>query len=250
MSGGPQIPEFYRYDRYVKYHSGRGQISAFNKVLNKVHAFELINHNDIEYLSSNVLESMDCVQGCLIQSCKKMRTIVGDYHTRDRTLLPNLERLDAKDMPRLEKILKGHEQLGSFSKLKTLVLQNCPMMTVVFCNVIVQQLGELQYLEVQDCCRVEHIVMDSHDVSPYVIPKLSTLILCNMPSLRKICSKLDWSSLETLKIQECVTLKELPFDRNSVVKLKKIEVDVDWWEALHWPDSKVKERLGSCCFFR
>ncbi|KAJ9552496.1 hypothetical protein OSB04_016541 [Centaurea solstitialis] len=246
ISRGPEIPEFYRYDRYVKYDSGRGgHNDVINKVLTKVHAFELINHNDIENLSSNVIESMEYVQGCLIQSCNKMRTIVGSYCTRDRSLLPNLERLDAKNMPKLEKIWDGHVQLGSLSKLKTLVLSKCPMLTVVFCNVIVQQLHELQYMNIQDCCRVEEIVMCAQDVSPYVIPKLSTLILCNMPSLRRICPRLDWTSLETLKIHGCPTLKELPFDSNTAMKLQSIEVDEDWWKALQWSDSKVEERLGS-----
>ncbi|XP_024963449.1 disease resistance protein SUMM2-like isoform X1 [Cynara cardunculus var. scolymus] len=245
ISRGPEIPEFYRYDRYVKYDSGWGQNDVINKVLTKVHAFELINHNDIEHLSSNAIESMDYVQGCLIQRCNKMRTIVRSYCTRDRSLLPNLERLDAKDMPKLEKIWEGHVQLGSLSKLKTLVLRKCPMLTIVFCNVIVQQLRELQYLDIEDCCRVEEIVTCSQDVSPYVVPKLSTLILCNMPSLRKICSTLDWTSLETLKIHDCPTLKELPFDSNTAMKIQTIEVEEDWWKALQWSDSEVKEQLGS-----
>lgn len=249
MSCGPEIPEFYRYDKYVKYCSGIGESDMINTVLSKVHAFELINHNDIEYLSSNVIENMEYVQGCLIKSCNKMRRIVGDDRTHDRTLLPNLERLDAKYMPKLEKIWEGRMQLGSLSKLKTLVLFKCPMMTTVICSVIVAQLQELQYLEVQDCCRVEEIVTYSQDASPYVIPKLSTLILCKMPRLRKISSRLDWTSLESLKIHDCPTLKELPFGCNSAMKLQSIEVDKDWWEALGWPDSRLKERLDKCSFY-
>ncbi|KAF5813699.1 putative P-loop containing nucleoside triphosphate hydrolase, leucine-rich repeat domain superfamily [Helianthus annuus] len=250
MSCGPEIPEFYRYDRYLKYHYGRGENDAINIILCKVDAFELINHNDIEYLSSNVIENMDYVQGCLIQSCNNMTTIVGGYHTQNKSLLPNLERLDAIHMPKLERIWEGHVQPGSLSKLKTLVLCNCPVMTMVFCNAIVQQLRELQHLEVQDCCRVEEIVMCSQDVSSCAFPKLRALILCNMPSLRKISTRVAWTSLETLKIQDCPTLKELPFDMSSAMGLQSIEVDKDWWDDLQWSNSNVKERLARCCFFR
>ncbi|KAI3755095.1 hypothetical protein L1987_54889 [Smallanthus sonchifolius] len=250
MSCGPEIPEFYRYDKYLKYNSGRGKNNAINNVLSEVHAFELINHIDIEYLSSNVIESMDCVQGCLIQNCSNMTTVVGGCHSPKKPLFPNLERLDAKNMPKLERIWEGRVQSGSLSKLKTLVLCNCPMMTMVFFNAIVHQLRELQYLEVQDCCKVEEVVMCSQNVSPYVIPKLRTLILCNLPSLRKISTRLDWTSLERLKIQDCPTLKDLPFDRDNAKVLQNIEVDADWWEALQWSDSNVKARLVRCCLFR
>ncbi|KAL8264908.1 hypothetical protein R6Q59_023038 [Mikania micrantha] len=250
MSCGPEIPEFYRYDRYLKYYNGMVENEVINSVLSKVHAFELINHNDIEYLSSNVIESMDYVQGCLIQSCNNMTTIVGGCDLKNKSLFPNLERLDANNMLKLERIWEGHVQVGSLSKLKTLVLCKCPMMTMILCNVIVQQLQELECLEVQDCCRVEEIVVCSQNVSPYVMPKLRTLILCNMPSLRKISTRLDWTSLESLKIEDCPTLKELPFDRNSAMGIQSIEVNVDWWEALQWSDSNVKNRLVSCCVFR
>ncbi|KAK9077034.1 hypothetical protein SSX86_005369 [Deinandra increscens subsp. villosa] len=246
MSCGPEIPEFYRYDRYLKYYSGRGENDVVNNVLSKAHAFELINHNDIEHLSRNVIESMDYVQGCLIQSCDKMTTIVKGSLTLNKSLLPNLERLDAKNMPKLERIWEGHVQVRSLSKLKTLVLCNCPMMTMVFCCDIASQLQELHYLEVQDCCRVEVIVTCSQDV----FPKLRSLILCNMPSLRQISTRLDWTSLESLKIQDCPTLKELPFDRNSAMGLRSIDADEDWWEALQWSDSNVKDRLVPSCFFR
>nr|XP_043624211.1 probable disease resistance protein At4g27220 isoform X2 [Erigeron canadensis] len=247
MAHGPEIPEFYRYDRYVKYHNGMGQDDVINEVLTKVHAFELTNHNDINYLSRNVIKSMENVQGCLIQSCNQMKTIVNWSHTYDLSLWPNMERLDAKYMPKLETFLMGHVQLGSLSKLKTLVLSKCPMMTVVFCNVVAQHLLELQYLEVEDCWKVEEIVMCSKDIGPCAFPKLNTLILCNMLSLQKICS---CTSLEILRIHNCPSLKELPFDSNNIMQLQSVEVEEEWWETLKWPDSYVKEQLSRRCFFR
>nr|GEY30047.1 disease resistance protein [Tanacetum cinerariifolium] len=228
---------------YVKYYSGRGQNEVINRILTTVHAFELSNHNDIEHLSGNLIESMGHVQGCLIQSCNSMRAIVQGYQTQGRSLLPNLERLDAKSMPSLKTIWEGHMEKGSLSNLRTLVLCKCPLMTIIFCNVIVQQLQELKYLEVEDCYSVKEIIMCSQDISLNVFPKLSSLVLFKMPSLRKISSRLDWDSLEILKIHDCPKLKDLPFDSNSAMKLRSIEVDADLWEVLHWPDSQVKERL-------
>ncbi|GJY90749.1 disease resistance protein, partial [Tanacetum coccineum] len=168
---------------------------------------------------------------------------IPEFYRYDRSLLPNLERLDAKNMPSLKTIWEGHMEKGSLSNLRTLVLCKCPLMTIIFCNVIVQQLQELKYLEVEDCYSVKEIVMCSQDISLNVLPKLSSLVLCKMPSLRKISSRLDWDSLESLKIHDCPKLKDLPFDSNSAMKLRSIEVDADLWEVLHWPDSHVKERL-------
>ncbi|XP_071741601.1 disease resistance protein At4g27190-like [Rutidosis leptorrhynchoides] len=247
ISQGIEFSEFYRYDRYAKYCNGTGgHHDVIKSVLTKVQAFELINHNDIEHLSRNVIESMHNVQGCLIQSCNKMITVVGDDCTRDGSLLPNLERLDLKNLPELKQISQGLVPLWSLSKLKALVLFKCPMMTVVFTGNIVQQLRELEYLEIEDCCRVKEIVSSYEGISPQFILKLTTLVLCNMPSLRSIFSM---PSLERLKIHDCSKLKVLPFNNINTTKLQKLEVQKDWWEALQWADSNVKERLLPRCSF-
>ncbi|KAI7755580.1 hypothetical protein M8C21_012945, partial [Ambrosia artemisiifolia] len=236
------------YHLYVKYYNGRGHTDVFNIVLAvKVQAFELINHSDIEYIPK--VESMDHVKSCLIESCHNMREIVRGDGTLNRSLLHNMERLDAKNMPKLESIWEGQVPLGSLSKLKTLVLCNCPMLTIVFSSDVVKQLRELQHLEVQDCGMVKEIVTCSRDISPYVFPKLTTLILCRVESLSKIGFTLVWTSLRTLKILDCPTLKEFPFNNNSVMTLENIEIERSWWEALQWPDSEVKEQLESY-FFR
>ncbi|KAI3755092.1 hypothetical protein L1987_54886 [Smallanthus sonchifolius] len=243
ISHGIEIPEFHRYDRYAKYYNGRGYNDVINKVLHKVQAFELNSHNDIEHLSGNAIENMDNVKGCLIESCHNMRAIVVDDGTLHRSLLPNMERLDAKNLPKLENIWEGQVPLGSLSKLKTLVLVKCPKLT----DVIVHQLPELQHLEIQDCGMIKDIVTCSQDATPYVIPKLTTLIFCEMPSLRKICPTLVSTSLRTLKIHDCPALKEFPFNNNSAMTLQKIEIEKKWWEALRWPDSEFKEQLESFC---
>ncbi|GJY33558.1 zinc finger, CCHC-type containing protein [Tanacetum coccineum] len=155
ISEGINIPEFYRYDRYVKYYNGTGHNDVINKVLTKVEAFELIHHNDIEQLSGNVIESMDYVQGCLIESCYKMRAIVGSDCSQVTPLLPNLERLYAKNLPKLENIWEGHMQLGSLSKLTRLVLCKCPMMTGIFQCYRKKSMLALIPVLLEDCCGVE-----------------------------------------------------------------------------------------------
>ncbi|XP_076883885.1 disease resistance protein RPS2-like [Bidens hawaiensis] len=250
ISHGIEIPDFNGYDKYLKYYNGKGCHDVINKVLNNVQAFELINHNDIENLSINVVESMEYVKCCLIKSCSNMKAIVVCDRTVSRPLLYNMERLDAKNLPKLKSIWKGDVPPGSLSNLRTLVLCECPMLTMVFYSDIFNQLRELQHLEVQDCCRVEEIVMCSQDVRSSDIPKLTTLILCQMPGLRKICSALDWTSLRTLKIHDCPALKDFPFNNITALTAPKIEIEKKWWEALRWPDSEVKQQLESYCLFR
>ncbi|KAD4179521.1 hypothetical protein E3N88_28112 [Mikania micrantha] len=244
-----EIPEFCLYDRYVKYTNGRGYNNVIDKVLNKAQAFELINHNDLEHLSINTAESMECVKGCLIGSCNNMRAIVVDDGTVHRSLLPNMERLDAKNLPNLESFWHGNVQHGSLSKLRILVLVKCPKLTTVFSDTMVHQLQELEHLEIQDCCGVKEIVRFSQEGGLCVIPKLTTLILCKLPSLRKLCSTLVRISLRTLKMYDCPKLKEFPFDVDSARTLQKIEIEKKWWEELRWSDSELKEQLEPCCIF-
>ncbi|KAL8264914.1 hypothetical protein R6Q59_023044 [Mikania micrantha] len=234
---------------YVKYTNGRGYNNVIDKVLNKAQAFELINHNDLEHLSSNTAESMKYVKGCLIESCNNMKAIVANNGTVHRSLLPNMERLDAKNLPNLESFWHGNVQHGSLSKLRTLVLIKCPKLTTVFSDTIVHQLQELEYLDIQDCCGVKEIVKCSQEVSLCVFPKLTTLILCKLPSLRKLCSTLVRISLRTLKMYDCPKLKEFPFDIDSARTLQKIEIEKKWWEELRWSDSELKEQLEPCCIF-
>ncbi|KAI8028400.1 putative disease resistance protein [Camellia lanceoleosa] len=114
-----QIPDFFRYDKYVKYSNSAGSNSPILRVLAEADGFELVNLKDIKQLSDFGIASMNKVQGCLIESCDAIETIVGAV---DSALLPNLEHLYIKNLLKLESVCKGPVTPGSLTKLTTIHL--------------------------------------------------------------------------------------------------------------------------------
>ncbi|KAI8004391.1 hypothetical protein LOK49_LG08G01724 [Camellia lanceoleosa] len=114
----PRIPMSYQYERYMKCESFNPTVS---ELLAKADAFELVN-----FRAENLMKfftSMDQVRGLLIESCNAIGTIVDGNSTKNSPVLPNLERLYIKNMPKLKSILEGYLPFGSLRKIKTLVWQ-------------------------------------------------------------------------------------------------------------------------------
>ncbi|KAI7981030.1 Disease resistance protein RPS2 [Camellia lanceoleosa] len=241
----PQIPDFFRYDKYVKYSNSVGSNSPILRVLAEADGFELVNHKDIKQLSDFGIASMNKVQGCLIESCDEIETIVGAV---DSAVLPNLEHLYIKNLPMLESICKGPMQPGSLTKLTTLHLTSCQMMVKIFPSGVIQHLNEIQYLKIEKCQEIEEIIAESDAAGNLnVLPKLKELILLDMKKLSGVCTieSLEWGSLEKVEIFKCPVLLILPFNKDNAAKLETIEAEKQWWEAL--PCREVKERLKKFC---
>ncbi|KAI8026331.1 hypothetical protein LOK49_LG02G02672 [Camellia lanceoleosa] len=99
----PEIPDFVKYERYIKYCNGAGSNFPTLDVFARANAFELVNHKDIKHLSDFGIASMKKVLGCLVESCDAIETIVGTVDSAE-PVLPNLEGLYIKNLPRLESI--------------------------------------------------------------------------------------------------------------------------------------------------
>ncbi|KAK2988432.1 hypothetical protein RJ640_000941 [Escallonia rubra] len=200
-----RIPESWPYESYVKYCSGEGDHLGVSKLLAKAGALILVNHNDLKHLHSSCSPSgLNGIQGCLIESCNKITTIVDGNTTDQSPILPNLGKLYIKNLLELESLWVGPVQQGSLGKLQTLVLSGCPMLTRIFSHGIIEQLTEIQHLEIEKCDRVkEIIIMESENagLGLRVLPRLVELILVDMRQLRRICSddSLEWPSLERLQ---------------------------------------------------
>ncbi|KAK2999544.1 hypothetical protein RJ639_024649 [Escallonia herrerae] len=172
ISSYPRIPGFWKFKSYVKYCSGEGQQLRVSKLLAKAGALELVDHNDLEHLYSSP-SGLNGIQGCLIESCNKIRRIVDCNITEDSPILLNL------------------------------------------------------------------------GLGPRVLPRLVDLILLDLPGLTSIWSddSLEWPSLERLQVRGCPRLDKLPFSQQNAMKLRSIETEKDWWQALQWQTQEVKERF-------
>ncbi|XXG44963.1 hypothetical protein AAC387_Pa02g0178 [Persea americana] len=82
------------------------------------------------------------------------------------------------------------------------------------------------------------------------LQNIKHIFLSFLPELVSICrgfSNLGWPSLQTIQIKDCPKLKSLSFLSNGTnivaPALKKIEGSSEWWEALEWEHSDMKQRL-------
>ncbi|KAK2990707.1 hypothetical protein RJ640_012520 [Escallonia rubra] len=242
------IPKSWPYESYVKYCSGEGDHLGVSKLLAKAGALILVNHNDLKHLHSSCSPSgLNGIQGCLIESCHKITTIVDGNRTNESPILPNLGKLYISNLFELESLCVGPVQQGSLGKLQTLVLSGCPKLTTIFSHGIIEQLTEIKHLEIEKCDIVEEIIMESQNtgLGPRVLPQLIELVLVDVPQLRSIWSddSLEWPSLERLRVRGCPRLDKLPFSQQNAVKLRSIETEENWWQALQWQTQEVKERF-------
>ncbi|KAL6328801.1 hypothetical protein AAG906_003818 [Vitis piasezkii] len=135
--------------------------------------------------------------------------------------------------PVIKHVLKGFVPDGSLAQLTTLTLTKCPELKRIFSSGMIQQLPRLQHLRVEECYQIEEI-----------ITVLKTLVLIDLPKLRSIWvdDSLEWPSLQRIKISMCYMLKRLPFNNANAAKLRFIEGQELWWEALVWRDDAVETK--------
>ncbi|XAR56272.1 hypothetical protein NMG60_11036689 [Bertholletia excelsa] len=141
----PQIPEFCRYKRYLKYCNGKNSDPQLREVFGLVDAFELINHEGIKQLSELEIPRNNEVRGCLIESCRALE------YVEDSNILPKLQFLYLKDLPGFQSIWKCPAQAASLTKLRMLNMSGCQNWENILHPNVIQQLCGIQHLEVKEC---------------------------------------------------------------------------------------------------
>jgi len=255
----PQILESFEYKitNYVRYYNG-GQKDdpAIIEVLPKTDAFELVCHKDIKKLSNFAgIACLERIRGLLIKRCNQVLTIVSGETSNNAmngiqvettVILPNLEQLYLENLLNLKCAFRGPLHSGTFSRLQTLSLKNCPRLSQIFSNGAIQHFSELQKLKLEDCSKIEELIAEDIERERDVLPKLEILLLVNLPNLKSICAThtLAWSSLELLRIHNCPKFKTLPLDSANAVNLKSIKGPQEWWANLDWTNNEeVHQRL-------
>ncbi|RWR97700.1 disease resistance protein RFL1-like protein [Cinnamomum micranthum f. kanehirae] len=257
-------------ERCLVYNGGFGTShAAIMETLARCSCFRLQDHRTARKLSELGLANMNELKECWVDSCEKMETLFdGDEKQEACALLPNLEKLDIANLPKLRSLCDGPLLLGSLSKLRFLHLIDCENLKKVFQLGIIRLLCSLEALSVECCSNVEEIIeieeeeemsmsvaSHTHNVISYnndrlILPNIKRIHLQNLPELVSICrgfSNFEWPSLETIGIIECPKLKSLSFLSNGTnivaPTLKKISGSSEWWEALEWEDNDIKQRL-------
>jgi disease resistance protein RPS2 len=134
-------------------------------------------------------------------------------------------------------------------------------MKKLFPLVLLPNLVNLERIEVMDCEKMEEIIgttdeesSTSNSITEFILPKLRTLKLSELPELKSICNaKLICNSLEDITIMFCVELKRmaicLPLLENGQPSpppsLEEIIVyPEEWWETVvEWEHPNAKDVL-------
>ncbi|XP_057415822.1 disease resistance protein At4g27190-like [Lotus japonicus] len=248
----------HKITNYLKYCNGELKDDfTISEILPNTDALELICHKDIRRLSNFVgTRPLNRIRGLLIEKCNKFSTIVVDdlscnpingIQSENRALLPNLEQLYLENLLNLTCAFRGPVHIGTLAKLQILSLKNCPYLSEIFSNGALQHFSELQKLKIEDCAKLEELIVlrEGSQGERHVLPKLEMLLLVNLPNFKSICSNqtLDWPSLELLRIHRCPNLKTLPFDASNATNLRSIEGEQKWWDELKWTNNSNEERL-------
>ncbi|GJS18091.1 hypothetical protein Tco_0412563 [Tanacetum coccineum] len=153
---------------------------------------------------------------CTLRDCKKMTTIL-DSNSQS-PVLEKAENLNVMRLPLLESLYKG--QTCALKMLKELVIMS-------------------------GCVGMTEIFKESRPSSP-VLPRLTSLIVCNMPTLkRNITYPCKWPSLEKLKIICCPKLTVLPFTEDGAATITLIKTEAIWWGFVTNEDNRPRwEQVG------
>ena len=248
-----QILESFEYPGYncLKFINGEGINPVISKVLAKTHAFGLINHKGVSRLSDFGIENMNDLFICSIEGCNEIETIINGTGIT-KSVFEYLHHLHIKNVLKLESIWQGPVHAESLTLLRTLVLLRCSQLKKIFSNGMIQQLSKLEDLRVEECDQIEEIIMklENNGLEANQLPRLKTLTLLHLLRLRSIWvdDSLEWRSLQRIEISLCHMLKRLPFNNANATKLRCIEGQQAWWEALQWmDDGAIKQRLESLC---
>ncbi|KAE8007905.1 hypothetical protein FH972_004462 [Carpinus fangiana] len=153
-------------------------------------------------------------------------------------VLGSLEYLYIYYMKNLRRIWKGPVQPKCLSLLKSLTLRTCPQLTTIFTTGILDNLYNLEEHTIDDCPSIKTLVSCKISVEPKTfdfLPNLKRISLHYMPGLVSISSGLHIAPrLEWLSFYNCPNLKSLSIEEVSSKRLKKIEGERSWWEALEW----------------
>ncbi|XP_039174008.1 uncharacterized protein LOC120296285 [Eucalyptus grandis] len=164
-----------------------------------------------------------------IAHCPKMRSLIrqswmkNDHSTPSlftpKVQCPRLWRMVLSHMDNLSKIWSDHPQETlTFDHLWKVQVQNCGSLDNVFPHWVATSLTQLKELQVESC-GIKEIVASGNE-TPHsnttqdLFPKLTSLVLHDMPQLKNFCANLptlNWPFLKELRVTHCDKANVLSF---------------------------------------
>ncbi|XP_044499402.1 disease resistance protein At4g27190-like [Mangifera indica] len=221
-------------EKRLRFSAGEAFPDEILKVLEEASSFELIAHKAAN-LSVFRADNTARLEICTIKNCPEMTSIIDGHNAA----FQRLKKLYIDDLPKLEHIWKNPVvPPNSLTSLTILKIKGCHSLRVLFSGTMVLGLKLLQQIQIEDCQVIKEIIEDGSVADSGAFPNLKELELINLPLLSNICNVATstWNSLEMLKIDACVELKNFPSTFQKAEKLKCIYWTQSQWNQLVWPN--------------
>ncbi|XP_042480774.1 probable disease resistance protein At4g27220 [Macadamia integrifolia] len=125
-----------------------------------------------------------------------------------------------------------------FGNLRSLEICYCHRLTHILPMSLAQGLQQLKFFHIYFCPNLEEIIQNDHHHDMDVEKENATIIMC-----KKKTTLLLFPSLETLYVRKCPKLKRLTPAISTATKLREINVEEEWFNALEWDDQNEKLQL-------
>lgn len=241
--------------RYFQYSGGMDMPDVVKEVIGRTYAFELIAHQNITNFSDLAFDGMECLEFCRVEGCNALTAFLNNQMPAPATpAFQWLRELQLLELQQLNAICRGLITPGSFGKLTTLTLYDCPNVTEVVSWELAIQLRELQHLNVEKCPQVKEIISgDNQSIQSAVrgaFPKLETVKLVMLEGLVSIhCDdSFVWRELQHIEILHCEKLVNLRLSTMNASKLRCIRCNESWWGKV-MVNCEVATNLQRFCSF-
>ncbi|KAL3729777.1 hypothetical protein ACJRO7_026850, partial [Eucalyptus globulus] len=164
-----------------------------------------------------------------IAHCPKMGNLIGqsrmenDYSAPSlftpQVQCPELRQMVLCHMDNLSKIWSdGPQETLTFDNLQKVQVHNCGSLESVFPHWVATSITQLKELQVESC-EIEEIVANGNETlhsntTRDLFPKLTSLVLHDMPQLKNFCTNLptlNWPFLKALRVTHCDKANILSF---------------------------------------
>ncbi|XP_021288910.1 probable disease resistance protein At4g27220 [Herrania umbratica] len=242
---------------------------------------DIVVPNDLRSLSIWTCDDFKCLSDfpsfreatdlkiCRICECKGIECVV-DLSLSSCNALHNIEELYLHELRNLCEVVRGvavenectsHAPTPSaiFSSLKQFHMSFCSRVKKLFPVELLQGLQNLEKIRVQQCVQMEEITSEENhkgEGTTFVLPKLKSLELVDLPRLKSICSDgvlIITDSLQNLMIVDCPKVKRIPLSLPLLENgqpslppfLNTIRVRPSKsWESMKWDHPDAKDVLS------
>ncbi|KAI9076435.1 hypothetical protein K1719_041582 [Acacia pycnantha] len=153
----------------------------------------------------------------------------------DSQLPPNHQNLEVLEVESCCSLVKLAPSSASFQNLRELYISGCHQLIHLVTTSTAKSLVSLRWLEINDCKKMEEIVMnEANEESRITFNQLRKIKLTNMPSLKMFSSQshtFKFPELEKIRITGCLEMKMFCRGVMETPRLSKVKIeehDMKW----------------------